>query len=392
MPFYWEFHFERRILMRKKLKTIGYIRLSSEKETSKSIENQQVVIEDFIADNNDLELTKLYIDRNLSGTTFERKQFEQMIADMDTEDIDCLVVCDLSRLGRNMISVGYYVENFFPSRGIRFISITDNFDSIDGVTNANTNIQSAAEMPLKALLDEQYSIDVKKKTNAALKSLMLEGKYIGSKPPYGYKRDKNNKHKLVVDGATAPIVAKIFAMASKGLGINEIVRCLNKNHIAAPSHHTESNSTWNSRTIKKILCNRTYTGDLEQGKDSILVLDTHEAIVDRNTFMEIQRSFMDNKAYTSTSSAPDNPLKGKVICGTCGGKMQRRRGSSKAEWYFYSCITNNRKGFGCDTGMYIRVSEIESAVAKYFGNNNIAANLEQVTEIRVYKDGTIKIS
>lgn len=106
---------------------------------------------------------------------------------------------------------------------------------------------------------------------------------------------------------------------------------------------------------------------MEQGKDNILVLNTHESIVDRDVFLDIQAKFNDTKKISTKQPARDNPLKGKVVCGTCGGKMQRHRGSSKAEWYFYSCITNNRKGFGCDTGMYIRVSEIETALIKHFG-------------------------
>ena len=376
--------------MKKKLNTVGYIRLSSEKETSKSIENQEMIIKDYVANREDLDLTKLYVDRNLSGTAFERKEFEQMTADIEAGIVDCVVVCDLSRLGRNMISVGYYVENFFPRNGVRFISISDKFETLDGVNNISDIAKSTLEMPLKALLDEQYSIDVKTKTNAALKTLMLEGKYIGSKPPFGYKRDENDKHKLVIDKNTGDIVRFIFDMASKGIGVNEIVRTLNNNNIPPPSG--DNNTTWNSRTIKKMLCNRTYAGDLEQGKDNILVLHTHEAIPPRDIFFKIQNKFDNNKTKEITSPpVQDNPLRGKVICGTCGGKMQRRRGSSRSEWYFYSCITNNRKGSACDTGMYIRVSEIETAVNKHFRNNNIDDNLKNVSEIRIFKNGTVEI-
>ena len=182
----------------------------------------------------------------------------------------------------------------------------------------------------------------------------------------------------------------IFGVASKGIGVNEIVRTLNSNNIPSPSG--ENDATWNSRTIKKMLCNRTYAGDLEQGKDNILVLDTHEAIIDRNVFLKMQNKFDTNKATTIAPPVLDNPLRGKVICGTCGGKMQRRRGSSKAEWYFYSCITNNRKGSGCDTGMYIRVSEIENAINKYFRNGTIDTNLTNVSEIRIFKNGSVEIN
>ena len=164
---------------------------------------------------------------------------------------------------------------------------------------------------------------------------------------------------------------------------------MNNNNIPSPSG--DNDTIWNSRTIKKILCNRTFAGDLEQGKGNMLVLDTHEPIVDKNIFFKIQNKFDTNKTNIITPPIQDNPLKGKVICGTCGGKMQRRRGSSKAEWYFYSCITNNRKGSGCDTGMYIRVSEIEIAIQRHFINNNIDNNLENVSEIRIFKNGSVEI-
>ncbi len=377
--------------MNKIYKVAGYIRLSSEKETSKSIENQELIIKNYVNSRADLELSKLYIDRNLSGTSFERKEFQQMTLDIESGHIDCVVVCDLSRLGRDFISVGYYVESFFPKNGVRFISISDKFETSDGVNNISEQTKSTLEIPLKALLDEQYSVDVKNKTNTALKSLMLEGKFIGSKPPFGYKRDANDKHKLLIDVNAADVVKLIFDMASKGIGVSEIVRTLNNSNVPTPSNDDSSTSIWNSRTIKKMLCNRTYAGDLEQGKDNILVLNTHEAIVDRNTFLKIQDKFGSNKARETKAPVGDNPLKGKVICGTCGGKMQRRRGSSKAEWYFYSCITNNRKGSGCDTGMYIRVSEIETAIQKHFGNDNIDTNLENVSEILIYKNGNVEI-
>ena len=140
--------------MKNKLKTVGYIILSAEKETSKPIENQEMIIKDYVSKRADLELTKMYIDKNLSGTAFEPKEFEQMTADIEAGTVDCVVVCDLSRLGRNMISVGYYVENFFPRNGISFISISDRFETLDGMNNISDIEKSTLEMPLISLLDE----------------------------------------------------------------------------------------------------------------------------------------------------------------------------------------------------------------------------------------------
>ena len=117
---------------------------------------------------------------------------------------------------------------------------------------------------------------------------------------------------------------------------------------------------WNSRSVKYILTNRVYTGDLQQGKDEVVVENTHEALISRELFISIQESYFKTTADPKTQSKQppaDNPLRGKVMCGSCGGKIQRHKGSS-AEWYFFSCITNNRKGHGCGTGMCKRESEI----------------------------------
>lgn len=144
------------------------------------------------------------------------------------------------------------------------------------------------------------------------------------------------------------------------------------------------NGSWNTRSVKYILTNRTYTGDLQQGKEGYISTNTHKALVNRETFMRIQETFAvaASSSAPAKSTVPDNPLKGKVICASCGGKMQRRKGSGNAGWCFFSCITNNRKGFGCSTGMYIREPDIRKKIKSIFATDNALDKMELDTIIR----------
>ena len=180
---------------------------------------------------------------------------------------------------------------------------------------------------------------------------------------------------MVVDPDAAAVVKEIFSMTVNKVSMNEIVRRLNLANIPTPIEYAKSqglegdynfgNGSWNTRSVKYILTNRTYTGDLRQGKDSHIVENTHEPLIDKVVFEQIQKLFsvvQYNSQPQVKSSTPDNPLKGKVICASCGSKMQRRKGTGNAGWNFFSCITNNRKGSGCSTGMYVREPDIRNAI------------------------------
>ncbi len=355
--------------------TVGYIRLSvRNNDPAGSIENQKYIIEEW-GRQNQIPISRYYIDNGFSGKRFDRPAFQAMIQDILVGNIECIVVKDLSRLGRDYVEVGYYIEMFFPSQRVRFVSINDQFDTIDGMTNQNPNIsiKSSTHIPLINLLNEQVSVETQKKVEVILDMKAQHGEFIGPKAPFGYRKFSENPNQLIPDPTAAVIVKRIFEMAANGEGITAIVRYLNEHGFPTPIQYARSNGlvgnynngsgSWNSRSVKYILTNRTYTGMLVQGKEKRVVDATHEPLVDTNTFDAIQKSFQ-NRAYhvVPQGQSTENVLKGKVICGCCGGKMQRKHGTNHANWYFFTCITKNRLGANKCSGMYAREEDIFHAV------------------------------
>lgn len=375
------------------LKAAGYIRLSVNKSDrpSDSIKNQQKLIEDYAEANWDLQLERIYIDDKASGRDFDRPAFNEMLEDIRAGKINCVIVKDLSRLGRDMIDVGYYVQMLFPSKGVRFISIGNKIDTLDGMTNITFGKLPGDRIPLTSLMDEQYAIDISKKTQFVLDNYIKDGKYVAPRAPYGYRKSESDCHVLVPDTEAASAVKEIFEMASRKISISYIVRRLNTAGIPTPinyaiahglkGNYNKGNGLWSSRTVKDILSNRVYVGDLEQGKDNYLVQNTHEPLVSRDIFDAVQQLIAANvDSGSSKTNIPrqDNVLRGKVVCGCCGGKMQRRKGSGNANWHFFTCISNNRLGAGHCTGMYIREPDIMDAILRevkaFVQVNNTAAS------------------
>ena len=324
-----------------------------------------------------------------------------MLQDIEAGKIDCVVVKDLSRLGRDYITVGYYLEMFFPSKSIRFVSINDQFDTTDGITNRDksVHIQSSTRIPLINLLNEQVSVETKMKVEVVLDMKAQHGEFIGPRAPFGYQKSNENPSQLVPDSAAAVIVRKIFEMAANGIGITGIVRYLNERELPTPIQYArahgldgnfdDGNGSWNSRSVKYILTNRTYTGMLIQGKEKRTVEATHEPLVDSGTFDAIQKAFQ-ARAYNVVpqGQSADNILKGKVTCGCCGGKMQRKRGTNHADWYFFTCITKNRLGADKCTGMYTREEDIYNAIYRqlkdyvnehYISNSAYKQQIQELT-------------
>lgn len=355
--------------------TVGYIRLSVRNmDTSESIDNQRVIIEEWGCQHQ-TPIMHYYIGNGFSGSRFDRPAFQQMIQDVLANQIECIVVKDLSRLGRDHIAVGYYLEMFFPQKQVCFVSINDQFDTVDGISNQseNTLIQSSIRIPLINLFNEKVSIETKRKVEVILDMKAQCGEFIGPRAPFGYKKSTENPGQLVPDPAAATIVQKIFEMAAGGNGVTSIVRYLNERGLPTPIQYAraqgltgnfdDGNGSWNSRSVKYILTNRTYTGMLVQGKEKRAVESTHEPLVDSATFDAIQKGFQ-ARAFNVVpqGQSPDNILKGKVICGCCGRKKQRKRGTNHADWYFFTCITKNRLGIGKCTGMYVREEDVFHAI------------------------------
>jgi len=355
--------------------TVGYIRLSvRNNDPASSIENQKRIIEEW-GQQNQTPISCYYIDNGFSGKRFDRPGFQEMIQNILADKIECIVVKDLSRLGRDYVEVGYYIEMFFPSKRVRFVSINDQFDTIDGMTNRNPNapLKSSSHSPLINLLNEQVSVETQKKVEVILDMKAQHGEFIGPRAPFGYQKSSENPSQLIPDPAAAIIIRKIFQMAAEGTGVTGIVRYLNEKGLPTPiqyartngltGNYDNGNGNWNSRSVKYILTNRTYTGMLVQGKEKRVVDATHEPLVDSDTFDVIQKAFQ-ARAYNIVpqGEATENILKGKVICGCCGGKMQRKRGTNHADWYFFTCITKNRLGADKCTGMYVREEDVFRAI------------------------------
>lgn len=353
-----------------------YIRLSVEFNGKRgdSLETQRQIMEAYMALCPDIEITEVYTDNGTTGRTFEREGFQRMLHDVEAGKINCIVVKDLSRLGRNVIDTGYYIEKYFPLHGVRFIAVNDQFDSEDSENSGNHLI-----VPLKNMINEAYAADISKKVRAQQNQAMRDGEFVGARPPYGYKKDPDNCHRLLVNDDTAPVVRQIFQWTVEGVALNVIVKRLNEAGVMTPGYYHAScglfsydnklagSGKWQTWTVGKILADEVYMGDMVQGKhtnvghkqvvtkpeDWIVVRDTHEPLVSRETFANAQamREQMAAK-YTRTMKNPysENILRGRVFCACCGKNLHRQRSHGR---YFYRCISNDRMGEGsCTAGVH----------------------------------------
>ena len=345
--------------------TAFYIRLSVEdnKNRGNSIEHQQMLLKNFVAVNPEFHVVKTYIDNGKTGTNFERPAFQEMIQDIEAGKIQCVIVKDLSRLGRNYIDTGYYIQSYFPAYKVRFIALNENFDTEKEDSN---NIL----LPVLNMINESYALDTSKKIKEQAARDMRAGKFIGARPPYGYKKSPDDCHKLIVDEETAPVVKQIFQWVLEGISYDKIAVMLNEAGVMTPSHYMKkqgiiSNQNligqgyWQTFTIAKIVRSEIYTGDMVQGKsvtlqhkkiktdkkDWIVVKNTHEAIISKEVFEKAQQCRMEiDKKNKPKNKTPyrENVLKGKIFCQCCGKNLNRGRKitKTKGEIYYFFCITN----------------------------------------------------
>ncbi|MGE5456173.1 MAG: recombinase family protein [Ignavibacteriales bacterium] len=314
-----------------------YIRLSDEDKNkidikeSESIKNQRDIIKNYIKQNG-LDLVNEYVDDGYSGTNFDRPGFKKMIKDIESGLINCVIVKDLSRLGRDYIQVGYYLEIYFPTNSVRFIAILDNYDTFK---LENTDIA-----PFKSVVNDIYSKDLSKKCRSSLYSKMTRGEFIGARPPYGYKKDTNNKNKLIIDSYASLIVKRIFSEYINGYGVTVIAKRLNSDNIDVPSVYNSSNpaiiskhNLWKASTVSIILKNEMYIGNMIQHKyenisykihkkrkidksNVIIVENTHEPIIDKKTFDFVQTKLSSNTR--DSNKKHDYLLSGLLRCKDCG--------------------------------------------------------------------------
>ncbi len=322
-----------------------YIRLSQEdkdkkyESESESVINQKELMRSYVKNNN-FNLVKEYVDDGYSGTNFDRPGFQSMLEDINNKKINCVVVKDLSRLGRDHVMTGYYIETFFPENNIRFISILESYDSFK---NQASNDSSTFIVACNDYYSKQNSVKIRNVLNEKRKN----GKFVGSLPSFGYMRDPNDKGHLIPNPETAPIVKQIFAWRKEGVGPSRIATMLNEKGCPTPSGYKGTNYSsrlinrdkWNISSIKKILSNRIYTGDMIQHTQTkvnykskkkitldqsmwMIVENTHEPLVDRETFDYVSKLIKQNTKDVQPKNRRDKQLlEGILFCKECGNRL-----------------------------------------------------------------------
>ena len=316
-----------------------YIRLSREDEEkekyqeSESIGNQRTLLMQYIRQNK-LNFISEYVDDGVSGTSFDRPAFNRMISDIESSKINMVITKDLSRLGRNYVQSGLYIENYFPEHGVRFVAILDNIDTV--YDNSNNDIA-----PFKSVLNEMYAKDISKKINSVLQAKRSNGEYLGV-APYGYKKDSENKYHLVIDEEAANVVKLIYEKYLAGFGTMQIADYLSKQKIPIPSDYNKRNrgtksltyGLWQQSTVRFILSNEIYTGTVIQGKrkkvsfkskkfinlpeeDWVKIENMHEAIISKEDFERVKKVIKATKGSRIVQN--DYLFKGLLKCYDCGG-------------------------------------------------------------------------
>ena len=360
----------------------GYVRLSVEdsgKPGADTIATQRELIQSYIDSQPDMQFYDLYCDNGRTGTNFDRPEFERMMEDVRTGKIDCIVVKDLSRFGRNYRETGKYLEGVFPLLGVRFIAVNDHFDTLTA-----ERTQDGYIVPLKNIMNAAYSKDISRKTLPALATKQQNGEFIGSWAAYGYQKCSDDRHRIEPDEETAPVVWDMFQWRLSGLSYQNIARKLNERGIPSPAryHYLKgdakseryANTLWSVYMIKRILTNEVYLGHMVQGRkrsgfsegrkpyqvqesEWIIVRNTHEALIDEETFRTVQQMAEDaSSTYKERLGRHDglgtipNILRGLVYCADCGRTMTRYKNvinKGTRLLYTYICRTHASDPLSC---------------------------------------------
>lgn len=360
----------------------GYVRLSVEdsgKPGADTIDAQRELVMEYIESQEEMRLVDLYCDNGRTGTNFQRPEFDRLMDAVRAGKVDCIVVKDLSRFGRNYKETGNYLERIFPYLDVRFVAINDNFDTLTA-----ERTQDGYIVPLKNIINEVYSRDISKKSSSALRIKQEKGEFIGSWAPYGYRKSAADKHRLEINPETAPVVRDIFAWRSKGMSFVQIVRRLNDLEIPAPSKYhyihgevkTErfAHSVWHVPTVKGILFSPMYLGHMVQGRryndlaagkkdcripcsEWKIVPNTHEAIIDEGTFQIVQEkreadqiAYKDRVGKFDELGSTPNILRGLIYCADCHKPMVRYKNVSENcghRYYAFICRSHYENPKSC---------------------------------------------
>ncbi len=383
-----------------------YCRLSVEDNSageSNSIQSQKIILNNYVSSLADAVCGKVYVDDGYSGSNFDRPDFKKMIADVEKGHINCVIVKDYSRFGRDYIDVGWYIEKYFPDKDVRFISVNDSHDSL------NIENQSDLQMPIMNMFNDIYSRETSKKVRSGLKARKQQGKFIGAFAPYGYKKSSEDKNKLVIDENVAHIVKQIFNWRVEGYSTYAINNKLNVLNIPTPTQYKDSigikhnaanvkarkASSWEEATVRSILANEVYAGNIVQNKSTtrnhrtkkkklldeskwIRVENTHEAIVEMEMWTKVQ-SMVSKRTKISQKTGKLNIFAGVIRCADCGYTMAKTTNGHGGVGY--TCTTHRSDKSLCSTH---RISDSvlkESLFAAIMLQVRLAIDVAQILEV-----------
>lgn len=396
--------------------TAAYVRLSVEdsgKIDGYSLQNQEELLMSYINDHEELHLYKMYVDNGYTGTQFERPAFDEMMEDMKAGRINCIVVKDLSRLGRNYLESGNYLEQIFPFFKIRFISVTDGYDSL-----SPDFADEALIIPLKNIINEGYAKDISVKVSSAIETRKRQGKFMGKYPPYGYLKDPADKNHLIIDYDTCQNVQRIFCLRSEGIALGAIAKMLNEENLPCPTRYLLlkgisketrfAESFWDRNTVRRILKNKVYLGMNVSGKEQSsfargikrhtipeeewrIVEGTHEPIIDAELFERVQVMLDESKQEfyekigINDDYKPENLFQRIIKCADCGRAMkmskfvrETKSGEKNYSAVYECCRHKNIYDYSCPQKS-ISKKELDTAVEEALRYHiNLFLNLEQV--------------
>ena len=368
----------------------NYLRLSQDDnnfDESNSIANQREIIKEYIYSCEEFVEVRIleFIDDGYSGTNFNRPGIKKLLEAVKKGEIDCIIVKDLSRFGRNYLEVSKYIEQIFPYIGIRFIAINDNYDS-----NNHKGTTAEIDIPIRNMINAMYSIDISKKVKSVKQAKMKQGIFASPFTIYGYKKDKIDKGYLLIDEPAAIIVRKIFRFMLDGNAVSKIAATLNKECVPTPSAYKNKNgnkknwrninnkeSIWTSTTIFRILKDERYTGTFIGGMREIIKIgrnesitkpkeewiripNIHPAIITHEQFETVNKMIQKSPSKTKTKKTSNRPLYKKVRCGKCGYLMRYRGDINNP---FYSCaIARYTDEHGCNKGIIIREKKLNETI------------------------------
>lgn len=393
----------------------AYMRLSQAdddkafNDESNSIVNQRILIEEYILSHPEIRLSEEKVDDGYSGIYFDRPAFQEMISDIKNGKINCVIVKDLSRFGRNYIESGRYQEYFFSLHNVRFIAVNDCIDIRPGSDN-----EVSLMLPFKNIMNDAYSRDISVKTKSHMDIRRKMGRYLGAFAPYGYLKSSENRNQLIIDGYASVVVREIFDWRLEGAGTTRIAERLNNMCVLAPCDYKEyldmnyktpfkiyDRTKWTAAAVKRILINEVYTGNLAQGKTKkqglkikksvrlepeqwIRAKDTHEAIISAQDFELVQKSFAADSRERSGNKGT-GLMSGMLYCPDCGKPMNHKLVTSNGKKYaYYICSSYQKEKRSCSSHLvsenalvYAVTEFLKRCISVSFNKDTMLCNIDK---------------